>query len=66
MSGQQLGVGEGTGGKHRAAGLTELLARELRHCGRQVGIEHLHIHRPRVLTAADRTHTAATERETPR
>ncbi|MGC5041058.1 RapZ C-terminal domain-containing protein [Streptomyces sp. DT73] len=40
------------GGKHRACGLVELLARELRDRGRQVDIEHLHAHLPRVLTSA--------------
>ncbi|MFE7854436.1 hypothetical protein [Streptomyces sp. NPDC057403] len=38
------------GGRHRASGLTELLARELRSRGRQVDVEHLHVHLPRVLT----------------
>ncbi|MCX4581058.1 hypothetical protein OHB41_49800 [Streptomyces sp. NBC_01571] len=38
------------GGKHRAAGLTELLARELRRRGHQVDVQHLHVHLPRVLT----------------
>ncbi|MEU3620073.1 RNase adapter RapZ [Streptomyces sp. NPDC006872] len=37
------------GGKHRASGLTELLARALRDRGRQVEVEHLHVHLPRVL-----------------
>ncbi|MFE0776786.1 hypothetical protein [Streptomyces sp. NPDC058861] len=35
--------------RKRAAGLTELLARELRARGRQVDVEHLHVHLPRVL-----------------
>ncbi|MCF3143677.1 RapZ C-terminal domain-containing protein [Streptomyces platensis] len=37
------------GGRHRASGLTELLARVLRDCGREVEVEHLHVHLPRVL-----------------
>ena len=37
------------GGRHRASGLTELLARELRNRGRTVEVEHLHVHLPRVL-----------------
>ncbi|MFL9658751.1 hypothetical protein ACJ7VE_34150 [Streptomyces sp. PB17] len=37
------------GGRHRASGLTELLARELRDRGREVVVEHLHVHLPRVL-----------------
>ncbi|WP_241847753.1 RapZ C-terminal domain-containing protein [Streptomyces sp. CB02009] len=41
------------GGKHRASGLTELLARELRARGRQVDVEHLHVHLPRVLKQSD-------------
>ncbi|WP_245877110.1 RapZ C-terminal domain-containing protein [Streptomyces glaucescens] len=41
------------GGRHRASGLTELLARELRARGRQVDVEHLHVHLPRILKAAD-------------
>ncbi|MGW2425785.1 hypothetical protein ACWC0C_42260 [Streptomyces sp. NPDC001709] len=50
------------GGKHRAGGLTELLARELRD--RQGDVEHLHIHLPRVLTTTDPTRTT-TEQEPP-
>ncbi|MFF1546559.1 hypothetical protein [Streptomyces sp. NPDC058291] len=46
-------MAERTGGRHRASGLTELLARELRARGRQVDVEHLHVHLPRVLEAAD-------------
>lgn len=38
------------GGRHRASGLAELLARELRGRGLQVDVEHLHVHLPRVLT----------------
>ncbi|MDX3523695.1 RNase adapter RapZ [Streptomyces scabiei] len=41
------------GGKHRACGLTELLARALRDRGREVEIEHLHRHLPRVLMTPD-------------
>ncbi|MEU3050380.1 hypothetical protein ABZ705_28405 [Streptomyces sp. NPDC006984] len=44
------------------SGLTELLAHELRHRGREVVIEHLHVHLPRVL----KTPTALTEQETAR
>ncbi|MFJ2709052.1 hypothetical protein ACIO3R_38510 [Streptomyces sp. NPDC087428] len=39
------------GGRHRACGLTEILARELRDRGRQVEVDHLHAHLPRVLKA---------------
>ncbi|MFE3875432.1 hypothetical protein ACFXPX_13650 [Kitasatospora sp. NPDC059146] len=42
------------GGRHRASGLTEILARELRDRGHQVKVEHLHVHLPRVLTNSDR------------
>lgn len=52
-----------TGGKHRASGLTELLARELRDRGRQVEVEHLHIHLPRVLTTHNETHTLTSVQE---
>ncbi|MER6127869.1 RNase adapter RapZ [Streptomyces sp. NPDC001795] len=47
------------GGKHRAVGLAELLARALRDRGRQVEVEHLHVHLPRVLKtpAASPAHT---------
>ncbi|MGW7425766.1 RapZ C-terminal domain-containing protein [Streptomyces sp. NPDC054813] len=38
------------GGRHRASGLTELLARNLRKQGLEVEVEHLHVHLPRVLT----------------
>ncbi|MFJ9931349.1 hypothetical protein ACIRU5_35695 [Streptomyces misionensis] len=34
------------GGRHRAAGLTELPARALRERGRDVEVEHLHSHLP--------------------
>ncbi|MEU9397892.1 RNase adapter RapZ [Streptomyces sp. NPDC048324] len=37
------------GGRHRASGLTELLARNLREQGLGVEVEHLHVHLPRVL-----------------
>ncbi|MFJ4188227.1 hypothetical protein [Kitasatospora sp. NPDC089509] len=37
------------GGRHRASGLTEIFANELRHRGHQVEVEHLHVHLPRVL-----------------
>ena len=37
------------GGRHRAAALVELLARELQGSGIQVEVEHLHVHLPRVL-----------------
>ncbi|MGW1615156.1 RapZ C-terminal domain-containing protein [Streptomyces sp. NPDC002285] len=49
------------GGRHRASGLTELLARALRDRGREVAIEHLHVHLPRVLKTP-----ANPERETAR
>ncbi|WP_234440653.1 RNase adapter RapZ [Streptomyces rimosus] len=39
------------GGRHRASGLAELLARALREHGRDVEVEHLHVHLPRVLKA---------------
>lgn len=39
------------GGKHRAASLAELSARELHRRGYHVEIEHQHIHLPRVLKA---------------
>lgn len=55
------------GGKHRAAGITELLARELRARGRQVDVEHLHVHLPRVLKApANGTAHASTTQESTR
>ena len=37
------------GGKHRAASLVELLARQLRERGHVVEVEHRHVHLPRVL-----------------
>ncbi|MGC4986653.1 RapZ C-terminal domain-containing protein [Streptomyces sp. DT193] len=53
------------GGKHRACSLTELLAHALRDCGREVEVEHLHVHLPRVLkTPANGT--ANPEQETAR
>ncbi|MDJ1645184.1 RapZ C-terminal domain-containing protein [Streptomyces pakalii] len=54
------------GGRHRAAGLTELLARELRDRGREVVVEHLHVHLPRVLKAPAGTRPATPEKETAR
>ncbi|WP_106973008.1 RapZ C-terminal domain-containing protein [Streptomyces anulatus] len=54
------------GGRHRACGLTEILARELRDRGRQVEIEHLHAHLPRVLKTPADTRTAHPEQETTR
>ncbi|MFJ4094176.1 hypothetical protein ACIPYS_21565 [Kitasatospora sp. NPDC089913] len=39
------------GGRHRASGLTEILARELQNHGRRVEVEHLHVHLPRLLNA---------------
>ncbi|MFF3088805.1 hypothetical protein ACFVRB_27730 [Streptomyces nojiriensis] len=59
---QQLGIGERTGGRHRASGLTELLGRELRACGREVIVDHLHVHLPRVL----KTPTVYPKQETAR
>ncbi|MFJ9683532.1 hypothetical protein ACIRP2_36645 [Streptomyces sp. NPDC101194] len=35
--------------RKRACGLTEILARALRDRGREVEVEHLHAHLPRVL-----------------
>ncbi|WP_435809170.1 RapZ C-terminal domain-containing protein [Streptomyces griseus] len=52
------------GGRHRACGLTELLARELRDRGRQVEIEHLHAHLPRVLKTPTDSRTSHPEQET--
>ncbi|WP_194236340.1 hypothetical protein [Streptomyces acidicola] len=49
--------------RKRAAGLTELLAHELRDRGREVDVEHLQVHLPRVLTTTDHTRTATTEQE---
>lgn len=49
-----------------ACGLTEILARELRDRGRQVEIEHLHTHLPRVLKAPADTRTTHPEQETTR
>ncbi|MFJ9855300.1 hypothetical protein [Streptomyces sp. NPDC101150] len=40
------------GGRHRASGLTELLARALRERGRDVEVQHLYVRLPRVLKAA--------------
>lgn len=49
------------GGKHRASGLTELLARELRGRGREVVVEHRHVHLPRVLNTPTDTRIAHPE-----
>lgn len=54
------------GGRHRACGLTELLARALRDRGREVEIEHLHAHLPRVLKTPASPSNANTEQETAR
>lgn len=55
------------GGRHRgASGLTELLARALRDRGREVVVEHLHVHLPRVLKTPAGTRTANTEQEAAR
>ncbi|WP_107102821.1 RNase adapter RapZ [Streptomyces torulosus] len=54
------------GGRHRASGLTELLARELRSRGHEVVVEHLHVHLPRVLKTPAGPRTANTEQETAR
>ncbi|MFJ9675291.1 hypothetical protein ACIRP5_31425 [Streptomyces sp. NPDC101221] len=54
------------GGRHRASGLTELLARELRDRGREVVVEHLHVRQPRVLKTSASPPTANTEQETAR
>lgn len=48
---QRIAIGC-AGGRHRASGLTEILARALRESGREVEVEHLHIHLPRVLKTA--------------
>jgi UPF0042 nucleotide-binding protein len=42
------------GGKHRACALVTLLAQALRDRGRQVDVEHLHAHLPRVLKGSNR------------
>ncbi|MFJ7200900.1 MULTISPECIES: hypothetical protein [unclassified Streptomyces] len=54
------------GGKHRACALTELLARALRDRGREVEVEHLHAHLPRVLKTPASTRPANPEQETAR
>ncbi|MDW8807545.1 hypothetical protein P1P68_22835 [Streptomyces scabiei] len=55
------------GGRPRASGLTELLARALRDRGRQVEVEHLHVHLPRVLkTPATRPDHSNLEQESAR
>ncbi|MCM2424185.1 hypothetical protein [Streptomyces sp. RKAG293] len=48
-------------GRHRACGLIELLAGELRGRGRQVEVEHLHAHLPRVLKTPDTAHPTHTQ-----
>jgi hypothetical protein len=40
-----------SGGRHRACSLVAILARALRARGREVEVEHLHVHLPRVLKA---------------
>ncbi|MFI8200490.1 hypothetical protein ACIF6K_28900 [Streptomyces sp. NPDC085942] len=45
---RSIGIGC-AGGRHRACGLIEILARELRKRGREVEVKHLHAHLPRVL-----------------
>lgn len=49
-----------------ASGLTELLARALRDRGREVEVEHLYVHLPRVLKAPASPRTANPEKETAR
>ncbi|MFF3488714.1 hypothetical protein ACFYXC_36405 [Streptomyces sp. NPDC002701] len=51
------------GGRHRACGLTEILAHELRGHGREVEVEHLHAHLPRVLKTPVGTRPAHPEQE---
>ncbi|MFF1779817.1 hypothetical protein [Streptomyces virginiae] len=48
--------------RKRASGLTELLGRELRARGREVVVDHLHVHLPGVL----KTPTAHPKQETAR
>ncbi|MCH0560347.1 RNase adapter RapZ [Streptomyces sp. MUM 16J] len=54
------------GGRHRASGLAEILARTLRDRGREVEVEHLHVHLPRVLntTANHAAHPSSTQEAT--
>ncbi|MFF4787823.1 hypothetical protein ACFY3E_41725 [Streptomyces griseorubiginosus] len=54
------------GGRHRVSDLTELLARALRDRGRQVEVEHLHVHLPRVLKtpATNPAHTTPEQEPT--
>lgn len=54
------------GGRHRATGLTELLAHELRARGRQVDVEHLHVHLPRVLKTPTGAPATTPEKEATR
>ncbi|WP_329316618.1 hypothetical protein OG723_40750 (plasmid) [Streptomyces sp. NBC_01278] len=49
-----------------ASGLTELLAQALRDRGREVVVEHLHVHLPRVLKTPAGTRIANHEQETAR
>lgn len=52
--------------RKRASGLTELLARELRDRGREVVVEHLHVHLPRVLKTPAGPRPANPDKETTR
>ncbi|WP_412103962.1 hypothetical protein [Streptomyces californicus] len=52
------------GGRHRASGLTEILARELCDRGREVVVEHLQIHLPRVLKTPTTTCSSMCTRTT--
>ncbi|MFI6603727.1 hypothetical protein ACIBHX_46490 [Nonomuraea sp. NPDC050536] len=42
------------GGKHRAASLVEITARQVRARGREVEVKHLHAHLPRVIRIPER------------
>ena len=59
---RRIGIGC-VGGRHRACGLTEILARELRERGRQVEVEHLHAHLPRVLKTPTAAPATPSEKE---
>ncbi|MES9558761.1 MULTISPECIES: RNase adapter RapZ [unclassified Streptomyces] len=59
---RRIGIGC-AGGRHRACGLTEILARELRGRGREVEVEHLHAHLPRVLKTPPAAPAATSEKE---
>ncbi|MGW7260647.1 RapZ C-terminal domain-containing protein [Streptomyces sp. NPDC054834] len=62
----RIGIGC-AGGRHRASGLTEILARTLRDRGREVEVEHLHVHLPRVLkTPANHTAQPSSTQEATR